>query len=403
MKIETVELRRISLPLIAPFRVSFGVEHHRDILLVRVVAGEVEGWGECVAMSRPLYSPEYVDGAEDVIRRHLLPRLFDAGDVAADRVGGDPPPDPRSSDGEGGARDGRPRCRAASRRRLARRPSRRGAHRGRLRRLGRHPRRSGRARRGCRRLPRGGLPPHQAQDRARLRRRVRQGRTRAVPGDPPAGRRQHRLHARRRLAAGEAGRVRAASDRAAPSGGRRARACRAGAPRPDADLSRRVDHLGAVGRRRHRSRRVPHRQHQGRPGRRLPRGAPGARRLRGERRPGLVRRHARDRSRSRRQRRAGRAPQLHAPRRHLRLRPLLRTGHHRALRPPGRAARGSAGTGPRRDTDPGDPRRAHDLARDGTPPHRTSSPKSRNCNSSTRRSSAFFTSMSKSSTSRRSR
>ncbi len=87
MKIEAVELRRISLPLIAPFRVSFGVEHERDILLVRVVAGEVEGWGECVAMSRPLYSPEYVDGAEDVIRRHLLPRLFDAGEVAADRIG----------------------------------------------------------------------------------------------------------------------------------------------------------------------------------------------------------------------------------------------------------------------------------------------------------------------------
>jgi o-succinylbenzoate synthase len=87
MKIEAVELRRISLPLIAPFRVSFGVEHQRDILLVRVVAGDAEGWGECVAMSRPLYSAEYTDGAEDVIRRHLLPRLFEAGDVGADRVG----------------------------------------------------------------------------------------------------------------------------------------------------------------------------------------------------------------------------------------------------------------------------------------------------------------------------
>jgi o-succinylbenzoate synthase len=87
MKIEAVDLRRISLPLIAPFRVSFGVEHHRDILLVRVVGGDAEGWGECVAMSRPLYSAEYVDGAEDVIRRHLLPRLFEAGDVGADRVG----------------------------------------------------------------------------------------------------------------------------------------------------------------------------------------------------------------------------------------------------------------------------------------------------------------------------
>ena len=86
MKIEAVDLRRITIPLIAPFRVSFGVEHHRDILLVRVIGSDAEGWGECVAMSRPLYSPEYVDGAEDVIRRHLLPRLFETGDVAAHQV-----------------------------------------------------------------------------------------------------------------------------------------------------------------------------------------------------------------------------------------------------------------------------------------------------------------------------
>jgi O-succinylbenzoate synthase len=86
MKIEAVDLRRISIPMIAPFRVSFGVEHQRDILLVRLVGSEAEGWGECVAMARPLYSSEYVDGAEDVIRRHLLPRLFEAGDIVADEV-----------------------------------------------------------------------------------------------------------------------------------------------------------------------------------------------------------------------------------------------------------------------------------------------------------------------------
>jgi O-succinylbenzoate synthase len=88
MKIDAVELRRISIPMIAPFRVSFGVEHQRDILLVRVIGSEAEGWGECVAMSRPLYSSEYTDGAEDVLRRHLLPRLFEAGDVSAADVAG---------------------------------------------------------------------------------------------------------------------------------------------------------------------------------------------------------------------------------------------------------------------------------------------------------------------------
>jgi O-succinylbenzoate synthase len=63
------------MPLVAPFRTSFGTETNRDILLVRVVTPDGEGWGECVAMSEPLYSSEYADGAADVIRRFMLPRL----------------------------------------------------------------------------------------------------------------------------------------------------------------------------------------------------------------------------------------------------------------------------------------------------------------------------------------
>ncbi|TDU82362.1 O-succinylbenzoate synthase [Kribbella voronezhensis] len=75
MKLTGVELRRISLPLVAPFRTSFGTETTRDALLVRVVGTEAEGWGECVAMSGPLYSSEYVDGAIDVLRRFFVPAL----------------------------------------------------------------------------------------------------------------------------------------------------------------------------------------------------------------------------------------------------------------------------------------------------------------------------------------
>ncbi|MBB3725168.1 o-succinylbenzoate synthase [Nonomuraea dietziae] len=81
MKITGVELRRIAMPLVAPFRTSFGTEHDRDVLLVRVVTPDAEGWGECVAMSEPLYSSEYVDGAAAVIRRFLLPALPDNVDA----------------------------------------------------------------------------------------------------------------------------------------------------------------------------------------------------------------------------------------------------------------------------------------------------------------------------------
>ncbi|HEX6489017.1 MAG TPA: o-succinylbenzoate synthase [Candidatus Dormibacteraeota bacterium] len=77
MRLEAVELLRIRLPLKAPFRTSFGVEDERDILLLHAFTADGEGWGECVAGSSPLYSSEYVDGAQEVLRRHLLPRLLD--------------------------------------------------------------------------------------------------------------------------------------------------------------------------------------------------------------------------------------------------------------------------------------------------------------------------------------
>jgi O-succinylbenzoate synthase len=89
--IERVELRRIAMPLVSPFRTSFGSQTERDILLVRVDLADasgrssdtVEGWGECVALSEPSYSPEYVDGAQHVIIHHLLPRLMAAGPLTA--------------------------------------------------------------------------------------------------------------------------------------------------------------------------------------------------------------------------------------------------------------------------------------------------------------------------------
>jgi O-succinylbenzoate synthase len=86
MKLDAVELRRIRLPLVAPFRTSFGTETWRDALLVRAITPEAEGWGECVAMSEPLYSSEYADAAEALIRQHLLPRLFAVDDVTANVV-----------------------------------------------------------------------------------------------------------------------------------------------------------------------------------------------------------------------------------------------------------------------------------------------------------------------------
>jgi o-succinylbenzoate synthase len=76
VEIEAIELLRVRLSLVRPFRTSFGVQHERDALLVRVVADGVDGWGECVTTAAPVYSPEYTDGAAHVLEQHLAPRLL---------------------------------------------------------------------------------------------------------------------------------------------------------------------------------------------------------------------------------------------------------------------------------------------------------------------------------------
>jgi O-succinylbenzoate synthase len=74
------------MPLVAPFETSFGVQTERDILLLKAITAEGEGWGECVATEEPTYSSEYVDAAQHVLVHHLLPRLFEAAHLAADDV-----------------------------------------------------------------------------------------------------------------------------------------------------------------------------------------------------------------------------------------------------------------------------------------------------------------------------
>lgn len=83
----TIELRRIHLDLVTPFRTSFGSQSSREILLVGVTTTDGStGWGECVALSEPVYSPEYVEGVIDVVERFMAPVLFGADDLRAATV-----------------------------------------------------------------------------------------------------------------------------------------------------------------------------------------------------------------------------------------------------------------------------------------------------------------------------
>jgi o-succinylbenzoate synthase len=81
--VRAVELREVALPLVRPFRTSFGEETDKRAILVRVVLStgldEVQGWGECVASTDPLYSEEWLDGSWLLLANYLCPALLRSG------------------------------------------------------------------------------------------------------------------------------------------------------------------------------------------------------------------------------------------------------------------------------------------------------------------------------------
>lgn len=81
MRVSRIELRLVGLPLVRPFRTSFGTSTRKECVLVRVETDEAEGWGECVSDIEPGFSEEFNDGAWSVIHNFLGPALIAASDV----------------------------------------------------------------------------------------------------------------------------------------------------------------------------------------------------------------------------------------------------------------------------------------------------------------------------------
>jgi O-succinylbenzoate synthase len=88
LKLKTLELVEIGLPLKAPFETSFGTTHQRRILIVRVMdADGAVGYGECTAPEAPFFNHEFIETAWIVIAKFIAPMIADgkvhcAGDVS---------------------------------------------------------------------------------------------------------------------------------------------------------------------------------------------------------------------------------------------------------------------------------------------------------------------------------
>lgn len=79
MKIQSIQLRRLRLPMREPFKTSFGMEVEKDVVLVEIYTeGGAVGFGECVASTEPLYSEETNGTVWHMIRDFFAPQVMGA-------------------------------------------------------------------------------------------------------------------------------------------------------------------------------------------------------------------------------------------------------------------------------------------------------------------------------------
>ena len=76
MKIESITLHHISMPLVAPFETSFGRETDRECVLITLRAEGLTGYGECVATRDPGYNYETTGTAWHILKDFLAPLLL---------------------------------------------------------------------------------------------------------------------------------------------------------------------------------------------------------------------------------------------------------------------------------------------------------------------------------------
>jgi O-succinylbenzoate synthase len=76
MKIDSITLHHISMPLVAPFETSFGREINRECVLITLQAEGLTGYGECVATRDPGYNYETTGTAWHILKDFVAPLIL---------------------------------------------------------------------------------------------------------------------------------------------------------------------------------------------------------------------------------------------------------------------------------------------------------------------------------------
>ncbi len=77
MRVESLELFWIKMPLVGQFTTSFGTTQEREILLVKASAGGASGWGESGADGVPMYSYETARTGWHIIEDFVAPVVLE--------------------------------------------------------------------------------------------------------------------------------------------------------------------------------------------------------------------------------------------------------------------------------------------------------------------------------------
>ena len=88
MRIDAIELFRVAMPLVYPFRTAFGDDDTIESVLVRFESDGVSGWGESAPWRSPAYSPECAATQFVVSRDFIAPTLLGQDIGSGDEVQG---------------------------------------------------------------------------------------------------------------------------------------------------------------------------------------------------------------------------------------------------------------------------------------------------------------------------
>lgn len=76
LRVETIRLRELRIPLVAPFETSGWKEEEKTCIIIQMQHGDVSGFGECAVSPGPWYGPETITSAWHVMREYFVPTVL---------------------------------------------------------------------------------------------------------------------------------------------------------------------------------------------------------------------------------------------------------------------------------------------------------------------------------------